>query len=102
MTRDRWTYERMPAEPIRRAVIAWLRRHGVDEERVAVPGFIERQPDLYRLAWKDFARDDAGKPVWDREVDDAVRVVRYVQLEGPPLPWPSEVTAQARGVPRVG
>lgn len=63
----------------------WLRRHGIDPRDVILScggrsGWIERQVDLYRVAWLSIVGDERGRV---REPQE-----RYVQLEGKPLPFP--------------
>lgn len=79
-------FDRLPIEPRRRRWQEWLRRHGVDPNKVIVPGWIERREQEYRLAYESYELDEHGNPAWDN--DDIVRVARFVQLEGPPLPFP--------------
>lgn len=92
---DHWAFDTFPPDWVRLPVCAWLQRqrHGVDPMLVAVPGWIERQPDTYRLAWQAYVPDAEHKIRLNEARDDAVREPRYVQLEGPPLPWPSELLA---------
>lgn len=87
---DRVEFRRLPDEPTRVAVCEWLRRHGIDPHTVVVPGWIERQPDRCRVAWLSSVRDEAGNIVSNEARDEFLTVERYVQLEGPPLPWPAE------------
>jgi len=64
----------------------WFRRHGVDPKDVPIPTRIERHCDTYRLVYETFSKDAHGKPYYD--LSDLVRVRTFVQLEGPPLPFP--------------
>lgn len=89
---DRIEFDAFPPDRVRLSVCAWLRRHGVDPNMVAVPGWIERQPDLYRLGWESYVPDEDNMIRLNEARDDAVREARHVQLEGSPLPWPDELT----------
>lgn len=88
---DRITFEVSPPDWVRLPVCAWLRRHGVDPDMVAVPGWIERQPELCRLAWEGYVPDPEHRIRLNEARDGASRVAAFVQLEGPPLPWPPEL-----------
>lgn len=90
---DRCEFDTFPPDHVRLPVCAWLQLHGVDPMLVAVPGWIERQPDTYRLAWESYVPDAEHKIRLNEARDDAVREPRHVQLEGPPLPWPAELLA---------
>ena len=86
---DRLEIDRVPSEPVRLVMCEWLRRHGVDpHEVVATRGWIERQPAAFRLAYLAYVRDVDGAIQFDAEANSARVEPRYVQLEGPPLPWP--------------
>lgn len=77
--------------PDERAVwCEWLRRHGIDPNVVLVPGWIERRLDTYQVAYLSAELDEeSGCIRWDRERREPVYVTGIVQLEGPPLPFPS-------------
>lgn len=85
---ERREFDDLPAEGQRLIWCAWLRSHGIDPNCVIVPGWIERQPELRRIAWETLAEDDRGQFIV--RDDWAVRAVRYLQLESPPLPFPDD------------
>jgi len=66
----------------------WLRRHSVDPNDVAVPGWIRRNRQQYRVEYLAYALDEHGRVRLTPDHTDAVREPRFVQLEGPPLPFP--------------
>lgn len=90
---DRREIDSFPPDWVRLPVCSWLQRHGVNPNMVAVPGWIERQPDRYRLAWESYVPDEDNVIRLNETGDDVLREPRYVQLEGPPLPWPDELLA---------
>lgn len=75
----------------RAAWIAWCERLGIDPNDVAVPGGIERDPENRRVLWFGFARDVEGHLQLNEAGDEAVRELRFVQLEAEPPPFPAEV-----------
>lgn len=84
-----------PDEATRRAVCAWLEQHGIDPNRVAVPGWIETDPHTRRISYSGYAFDDVkgrSVPRLTEDGDDVVRLNLSHQLESPPLPFP-EVTS---------
>ncbi len=82
-------FDTHPPEPVRLALCGWLRRHGIDPDHVVIPGWIERQCDRYRVAWLAAVRDETGRIVLNEARDAAMVTERFVQLEGPPMPWPT-------------
>lgn len=77
-----------PPPPAERLVwCEWLRRHGVDPSDVVIPGFIERRPDRYQLAYEACARNPDGSYFLSAD-RQTVRVVHVFQMEAPPLPFP--------------
>lgn len=86
---ERYEIDTLPPDHVRLPVCEWLRRHGINPDDVAVPGWIERQTDLYRLAYEGYICDDQGNILINKARDAAQRRSTYVQLEGPPLPWPT-------------
>jgi hypothetical protein len=76
--------------PARDAWCEWLTRHGIDPARVALvrpAGVISRIPSRRRVTYLDLERDDDGRIVL--RDGDVHKVVRTVQLESEPLPFPS-------------
>lgn len=90
---DRYEIDYMPPEDVRLAMCEWLRAHGIEPLTVPVPGWIERQPDLYRVAFESCVPDPVHKVKLNAAGDDVEREARHVQLEGLPLPWPDELHA---------
>ncbi len=84
---ERCDFDHYPAEPERLVWCEWLRRHSADPNRVVVPGWIERRPDTYQLAYSALSPLVDGRSQLD-EHGDVVLVTEVVQLEGPPLPFP--------------
>lgn len=85
---DRLTFDVHPITPVRLQMCAWLCSHGIDPSDVAVPGFIERREQSCQVVYDAHLRDDTGAIVLTPAGNDAERVVRVVQLEGRPLPFP--------------
>lgn len=85
---DRVELHTLPSEPARQAWCRWLQRHGVDPSRVILPGWIERQPERYRLAYLALVLDRHRRPQLDATGRRLLVEPEFVQLEGPPLPWP--------------
>ncbi len=90
---ERIEIDTFPPDWVRLPVCTWLRRHGVNPDMVAVPGWIERRPESYRLAWESYVPDADNKIRLNETRDGAAREPRHVQLEGQPLPWPPELLA---------
>jgi hypothetical protein len=80
----------LPPDPVRLVWCDWLRRHGIDPNEVAAPGWIERRPDTFQIVYEAYVLGDKGMPVWDPRTRGAIRTVRVFQMEGPPLPFPTE------------
>lgn len=80
-------FDRLPEEPERLAWCEWLTRHGIDPSDVVIPGAVWRYPGEYRVYYRSLVRDSDGHPVWDDGGPREER--RFVQLEGPPLPFPA-------------
>ncbi len=79
----------MPPEAERRVWCEWLRRHSIDPDEVLVPGWIERRPGAYQVAYLSAEFDDeTGMMRWNRERREPVYRAAVAQLEGPPLPFP--------------
>lgn len=78
----------LPREPIRLALCEWLRRHGIDPNNVAVPGWIHRQIDERRVRFLGYQEDYRTAPL-PRDGDPTE--IQWVQLEAPPLPLPDVV-----------
>lgn len=72
---------------------AWLRHHGVDADDVAVPGMIERRPDARQVAYIAYELDENGRPVLGPN-HQTLTVVRIVQLEAAPSPFPAAHSGQ--------
>lgn len=71
--------------PNRDAWLEWLRRHSVDPNDVLVPGgWIRRDRDRYRVVYLAPTRTPDG-----RIPAPLTTVERYVQLEGPPMLFPT-------------
>lgn len=85
---DRRRFRHRPPEQLRRLYCEWLRRHGVDPGEVALPGWIERRPQLGQLAYEAYQRGPDRTILADEAREKALREERVVQLEGAPLPWP--------------
>lgn len=67
----------------------WLRQHGIDPNQVVIPGWIERRPAAYQVAYLSVEIGPEGRPCWNREGGGGfIWTTRSVQLEGPPLPFP--------------
>jgi hypothetical protein len=79
----------MPPQPDREAWCAWLRRHGIDPDRVAIPGWIACDDSSYRIYVDVYVLNERGARFVDSG-DDFVRAVLTVQLEGPALPFPDQ------------
>jgi hypothetical protein len=88
ITYERVEFTQMPPEAERLEWCEWLRRHGINPSEVPVPGWIERRVQEYRVAYLAYALNERGQRYLNPEKTDAVREERYVQLEGPPLPFP--------------
>lgn len=80
-----WT---MPPERERLEWCEWLHRHGINPSEVPVPGWIERHVQEYRVAYLAYALNERGQRYLNPGRTDAVREERYMQLEGPPQPFP--------------
>jgi hypothetical protein len=86
---DRIEFDTMPPDAERTAWCEWLRRHGIDPNVVLVPGWIERRPEAYQVAYLSAELDEeTGHIRWDTERRVPVFVTAVAQLEGPPLPFP--------------
>lgn len=87
-----YEFDRLPPEPVRLAVCDWLRTHGINPNDVAVPGWIERRPATYQVAYQgyEWETDDDGspRPRLTDDRSDAIRRERVLQLEARPLPFP--------------
>lgn len=88
---DVLVFDKLPSEPVRLVMCEWLRRHGIDPNDVVVPGWIARDERTYAVRYLGFDRD-AGEIRLTDDGKDLVRRVYRVQLEGPPLPWPDDVS----------
>lgn len=86
--RERAVFDETPPQAVREMWAEWLRKHGVDPCDVVIPGWIERQPDTYRLVYASHARDENGRLRWDWERREPVHETRVFQMEGPPMPFP--------------
>lgn len=95
----RYKFER-PCESERVRVAAWLEQHGIDPNDVPDDGWVELQPQRCRIAFQSYAfesRADGERRIKLAEGKlDAERTERYVQLDSPPLPFPSDITAATR------
>jgi hypothetical protein len=90
MTPDAVEFDRLPPEPERRIWCEWLRAHGVDPCDVAVPGWIERREAARQLVWLSQEGAAAhGVDVCGNRVGWPTCILRVLQLESPPLPWPT-------------
>jgi hypothetical protein len=74
----------------------WLRRHGIEPNEVLLSwrdqaGWIERQENLYRVAWLGLPATPA-----------VPGTERYVQLEGKPMPFPEWRAARRTPVIDLG
>lgn len=89
----------MPPEHERLIWCEWLERHSIDPHRVAVPGFICRDVDNYRVVYETYERDENGEVVVTIEDGMPVCYVvsTFTQLEGPPLPFPRFPVSAALG-----
>lgn len=87
----------MPPEHIRIVWVDWFRRHGIDPNDVAVPGWVERRETDYQLCYASYRRNTDGQIIWDGATGEAVREWRVFQMEGPPLPWPDWQSAKKTG-----
>lgn len=88
-TVERIEFDHAPPPGERAIWCEWLRQHGVDPCDVVLPGWIERHSDTYRLIYLSMARDEKGRPRWDRESRTVVHETHVFQMEAPPLPFPA-------------
>jgi hypothetical protein len=88
ITYERAEFTRLPPEAERLEWCEWLHRHGINPSDVSVPGWIERRVPEYRVAYLAYALNERGERYPNPEKTGAVREERFVQLEGPPLPFP--------------
>ncbi len=90
--------------PARRAMVDWVRRHGLDPYRMVLPCLIVRDVAMCRVSCDAYIDvDDGGRWVVDEAAEPDELGVRppkrrwvVVQLEVAPLPWPIEVRAEAQ------
>ena len=97
------------ADPgFREAWCEWFRKHGIDPNVVAVPGWVWADDDASRITWDAYHHTDGKNPIhfaWKcpdnprgTPTDIHVcRVERMVQLEAPALPMP-RIEPHERGV----
>lgn len=85
---ERAEFDKLPPRAERDVWCEWLRRHSIDPSEVLVPGWIERRPETYQVAYLSAEFAENGTMRWDRERGEPVYLVAVAQLEGPPLPFP--------------
>lgn len=86
---ERLVFDERPPKAERLALCDWLRIHGIDPDDLVLPCWVERDVENYRVRYLGAVRDENGKlqPAPGGEV--VVTAEQYVQLEGPPLPFPA-------------
>lgn len=81
----------LPPEHARLRWCAWFRRHTIDPDDVAVPGFVGRDSDTYRITYLAYDRDEAGRVrLRPDDPDLPATVVRVCQLEACPSEFPTD------------
>jgi len=91
MDAERAVFDVMPTPHERAIWCEWLHRHSIDPSVVVVPGWIERRPEAYQVAYLSAKLDEHGMIRWDRERREPMWVIAVTQLEGPPHPFPELV-----------
>ena len=86
---ERATFHVMPPRAEREAWCEWLRRHSIDPSDVVVPGWIERRPAAYQVAYLALVQGPDGFFRLDPTTREWICTVRIAQLEGPPLAFPA-------------
>ena len=69
----------------------WLENHLIDPVDVSLPGWIERRVTDRQIRYSSFLRGDDGRMLSVNGTfgpRDVVPIIRTVQLEMPPLPFP--------------
>lgn len=89
MSTDTLRIHGWPGEQIRRAVVEWLNRYGIDENRVPIPCVLTRHllPEPPGITYRTYAVDEAGR--FTVANDQAVIEDIWLPLEQDPEPFPS-------------
>lgn len=79
-------------EELHDELAAWLAKHGIDENRVKVPGVIERDTEKRQIRYTSYVWDEeTDRPKFHHDANESGPLreeMVTVQLESPPLPWP--------------
>lgn len=86
---ERVDFYTMPPRAEREVWCEWLLRHSIDPSDVVVPGWIERRPADYQVAYLALMRWPDGFFRLDPQTREWVFTIGIAQLEGPPLPFPA-------------
>lgn len=81
--------------PAWKALLDWLRMHGLRPEDMPVENLIVRRLPERQVSAVFYEVDERGRRRLNSAGDGAVRRTLVVQLEAPPLPWPAEVLGVA-------